>query len=80
MTALGTFVGIDIAQADVVVSSRRTAARRLPVIRAFYRRLVQAGRPKKFALVACMRKLLTILNAMMRTQTTWQQLSDPESA
>jgi len=56
------------------------ATRRNPDIRAFYRRLVQAGRPKKVTLVACMRKLLTILNAMMRTQTTWQQCSHPESA
>ncbi len=30
-----------------------------------------AGKPKKVALIACMRKLLTILNAMMRTNTTW---------
>jgi len=53
---------------------------RYPVIRAFYRLMVQAGKRKKVALVACMRKLLTILNAMMRTQTTWQQLPHPESA
>jgi transposase len=44
-----------------------------PVIRAFYRRLLAAGKSKKVALIACMRKLLTILNAMMRTSTTWQQ-------
>jgi transposase len=49
------------------------ATRRNPVIRAFYRRLLAAGKPKKVALIACMRKLLTILNAMMRTSTTWQQ-------
>ena len=48
------------------------ATRRNPVIRAFYRRLLAAGKPKKVALIACMRKLLTILNAMMRTSTTWQ--------
>jgi transposase len=47
------------------------ASRRNPVIRAFYRRLVAAGKPKKLARTACMRKLLTILNAMMRTDTTW---------
>jgi transposase len=56
------------------------AARRNPVIRAFYRRLVAAGKPKKIALVACMRKLLTILNAMMRTNTTWQLINRPEIA
>lgn len=49
------------------------ATRRNPVIRAFYRRLLSAGKPKKVALIACMRKLLTILNAMLRTSTTWQQ-------
>ena len=47
------------------------AARRNPVIRAFYERLVAAGKPKKLALVACMRKLLTILNVMVRTKTMW---------
>lgn len=56
------------------------ATRRNPVLRAFYRRLVEAGKPKKVALVACMRKLLTILNAMMRTNTTWQHISQPKSA
>lgn len=45
-----------------------TAARHNPVIRAHYQRLVAAGKFKKVALVACMRKLLTILNAMARTQ------------
>jgi transposase len=55
------------------------ATRRNTVIRAFYLRLVAAGKPKKVALIACMRKLLTILNAMMRTQTTWQQTSQPET-
>lgn len=49
-----------------------TAARSNPVIRAFYLRLRAAGKPAKVALVACMRKILTILNAMMRTQTRWQ--------
>jgi hypothetical protein len=49
------------------------ATRRNPVIRAFDRRLRAAGKPKKVALIACTRKLLTILNAMMRTSTTWQQ-------
>lgn len=47
------------------------AARRNPVIRAFYARLVGAGKPKKLALVACMRKLLTVLNVMVRTATRW---------
>ena len=45
-----------------------------PVLRAFYRRLLAAGKPKKVALTACMRKLLTILNAMMRTNTAWHYI------
>ena len=49
-----------------------TAIRANPVIRAFYQRLREAGKPVKVALVACMRKILTILNAMVRTQTHWQ--------
>ncbi len=56
------------------------ATRRNPVLRAFYCRLVEAGKPKKVALIACMRKLLTILNAMMRTNTTWRQNGQPENA
>jgi transposase len=48
------------------------ATRRNPVIRAFYRRLLAAGKPKKLALTACMRKLLTILNAIMRSNTPWR--------
>ncbi len=50
-----------------------------PVIRAFYLRLLAAGKPKKVALTACMRKLLTILNAMMRTNTTWRQTAQSET-
>ena len=49
-----------------LVATRRNAA-----IRIFYQRLVAAGKPKKLALVACMRKLLTILNTMVRTHTRW---------
>ena len=41
------------------------------VIRKFYDRLVAAGKPKKVAIVACMRKLLTILNAMVRSGASW---------
>jgi transposase len=42
-----------------------------PVIRAFYQRLIAAGKAKKLALIAAMRKLLTILNAIVRTGTRW---------
>lgn len=43
-----------------------------PVLRAFYRRLVDAGKPKKVAIVACMRKLIVILNAMIKNNQPWQ--------
>ena len=49
------------------------AARRSnPVIRGFCLRLVEAGKPEKVALTACMRKLIVILNAMMRGERPWQ--------
>ena len=47
------------------------ATKRNVVIRAFYLRLVAAGKLKKLALVACMRKLLTILNVMVRIAQPW---------
>ena len=42
-----------------------------PVLKAFYARLLAAGKPKKVALVACMHKLLVILNAIARTKSPW---------
>lgn len=43
-----------------------------PVLKPLYQRLIQQGKAKKLALVACMRKLLTILNAMMKNLQPWQ--------
>ena len=51
--------------------SALTAARFNPVIRAFRERLVARGKLKKVALVPCMHKLLTILNAMLGAKTSW---------
>lgn len=48
------------------------AVRHHPVLTTCYERLLAAGKAKKVALVACMRKLLTILNAMVKHQTPWQ--------
>jgi transposase len=48
------------------------ATRHNPLIKEFYERLLKAGKPKKVALVACMRKLLLILNAMIRDRTPWR--------
>lgn len=47
------------------------ATRFNPVIKAFYSRLLAVGKPKKVAIVACMRKLLTILNAMLKKNEEW---------
>lgn len=49
------------------------ASRHNPAIRSFYQRLLCAGKPKKLALVACMRKLLVILNAIVRHQTPFRE-------
>ena len=51
------------------------ATRWNPIIRHHYQRLVDAGKRKKLALVACMRKLLTILNAMLRDGEPWRQIA-----
>jgi transposase len=49
------------------------ATRFNPVIRDFYKRLKAKGKPSKVALVACMHKLLTILNAMIKNKTRWSE-------
>jgi transposase len=49
-----------------------SAVRYNPILRAFYERLCAAGKPKKLALVACMHKLLLILNAMLHHRTPWR--------
>jgi transposase len=51
------------------------AVRHNPALRAFYARLRQAGKVPKVALTGCMRKLLTILTAMLRHQTRWALVS-----
>lgn len=48
------------------------ASRHNPVIRCFYQRLLASGKAKKLALTAAMRKLLVILNAMLRDGAPWQ--------
>ncbi|MCM2329188.1 MAG: transposase, partial [Lysobacter sp.] len=55
----------------VLYMATLTAAKRNPAIRALYQRLVVAGKLPKVALVACMRKLLTNLNAMVRSNKPW---------
>lgn len=55
----------------VLYMAALVATRFNPTIRTFYQRLLLAGKPKKVALVACMRKLLTILNAMIKHHRPW---------
>ena len=57
----------------VLYMSAIVSARFNPVIRTFYQRLCRAGKAKKVALTACMRKLLVILNAMLKHRIPWQQ-------
>lgn len=56
----------------VLYMAALTAIRCNPVIGQFYLRLLAAGKDKKVALTACMRKLIVILNAMVRDQCTWE--------
>ena len=78
----GTFGGRRFVQGGratvraVLYMAALVATRRNAVIRAFYQRLIAVGKPKKLALVACMRKLLTMLNVIVRTHTPWRA---PES-
>lgn len=57
----------------VLYMAALVASRRNAVIRAFYKRLRNAGKPSKVALVACMHKLLTILNSMIKHKTRWSE-------
>lgn len=50
-----------------------TAIRHNPTLRVFYQRLIDRGKPKKVALTAAMRRLLTIINAIVRDQTPWRE-------
>jgi transposase len=71
-----TIAGGRPAVRSVLYMATLTAVRFNPALAHFYQRLTAAGRPKKVALTAAMRKLLTILNAMLRDQRPWQ----PQSA
>jgi transposase len=55
----------------VLYMAALVATRHNPAIKVFYERLIAAGKLKKVAIVACMRKLLVILNAMLRDQASW---------
>ena len=59
---------------QVIYRAALVASRHNVLIKNFYERLLAKGKPKKVALVACMRKMLVILNAMVRDKRHW----DPE--
>ncbi|PSB20425.1 hypothetical protein C7B65_08290 [Phormidesmis priestleyi ULC007] len=77
-----TIFGGRAAVRQMLDMATRVAVRHTPVIRAFYAQLTGRGKPTKVALVACMHKLLTILNARMRQEQDWQPklLSSPNPA
>lgn len=58
----------------VLYMAALSASKWNPVIRAFYQNLINRGKEKKVALVACMRKMICILNAMVRKGETWRSL------
>ena len=60
----------------VLYMATLVATRHNAVIRCFYERLIAAGKAKKTAITACMRKLLTIMNAMMKHRTPWHYASN----
>lgn len=67
-----TIAGGRTAVRNVLFMATLTAVRWNPVIKAHYTQLTRRGRPKKVALIACMRRLLGILNAIIRTASPWQ--------
>jgi transposase len=60
---------------SVLYMATLTAMRFNPIIKSFAARLYQTGKPAKVVIVACMRKLLTLLNAMIREDLQWDQLA-----
>lgn len=56
---------------SVLYMATLSATKHNPVIKSFYERLLANGKPRKVALTACMRKFLTILNAMVKNRQTW---------
>jgi transposase len=68
-----TIFGGRAAVRRVLYMATLVAVRHNPVMRAHYERLLGTGKRKKLALVACMRKLLIILNAMIRDQRGWRE-------
>lgn len=64
----------------VLYMATLAATRFNPVVKGWYRKLLTSGKPKKVAIVACMRKLLVVLNAMLKTNQRWQARPTPTTA
>ena len=62
---------------SVLFMAAMTARRHNPVLKLFFERLVAAGKPKMVALIAVARKLLTVLNAILRNKKPWQPAGSP---
>jgi len=63
----------------VLYMATLSAIRHNPILRAFYNRLINKGKVFKVAITACMRKLLIILNAMIKNKTTWNENYTPST-
>lgn len=74
-----TIYGGRAAVRQMIYMATLVAVRHNPLIKAFYYRLLKRGKATKVALVACMHKLLTILNAMIKNGTNWQPPKQPVS-
>jgi transposase len=70
-----TIWGGRAAVRSVLYMAALVASRHNPRIRTFYQRLVAAGKARKLALVACMRKLLLLCNAILRNHTPWSPVT-----
>ena len=70
--AAGVF-GADAHVRAVLYMAAVTAMQHNSVIREFYTRLTEKGKVFKVAIIACMRKLLTIINSMIKTKTLWNE-------
>jgi transposase len=75
-----TIFGGRAAVRQMLYMATLVAVKHNPVIQTFYERLLERGKPTKVALVACMHKVLTILNAMVKTGTDWQPPTPPINA
>ncbi len=64
----------------VLYMATLAATRFNPVVKGWYTKLLTSGKPKKVAIVACMRKLLVVLNAMLKTNQRWQARPTPTTA